>query len=361
MPKIYFKLLLVVLALTLTGQGCVSFGGSKKKQTTTGPAGFFLSQDSGETWRGISVLPTAGGVKSLSGVSVYSLVEDPNDPKAMYWLSRDRGLLYSYDDGATWQQSVEPMNSGFVYSIAIHPKDKCTIFATNGRQIFKTTDCNRSWKEMYREGLTNRAVKSLAMNPYGAHEIYALEANGTLLKSLDGGNSWQIAREFKEPTEKMLFDYNKEGLVYIATKSNGLLRSRDGGATWTNIKDSLKSYPGALQYRRIYIYPTKAEQIYWVSRYGVLVSKNGGDDWDPINMITPPGSTSIYAFAVNPKNEKEMYYTSTVGIRSTFYKTTDGGKNWVTRKLPSAQIPVTMRVHPENTSWIYLGYTAPPR
>ena len=356
MTKFFF----LTLMLVLTGAGCVSFGTSSKKPTTSGPAGWFFSKDNGESWKSIALLPTAEGTKSLSSVSVYALVEDKNDPKALYWLSRERGLLYSYDDGVTWRQSVEPVNSGFIYSIAIHPKDNCTIFATNGRQIFKTTDCNRSWKEMYREGVTSRSIKSLAVNPVAPFELYALETNGTLLKSLDGGGSWQIAYEFKEPTEKMVFDYNKPGLVYIATKENSLIRSRDGGATWTNLKDTLKPYPGANQYRRLYIYPTQAEQIYWVSKYGILVSKNAGDDWDPINLITPPGGTSIYAFAVSPKNEKEIYYTSTIGVRSTFYKTVDGGKTWVTRKLPSAQIPVLLRIHPDNPSWLYLGYTAPP-
>ncbi|OGH64159.1 MAG: hypothetical protein A2821_02655 [Candidatus Magasanikbacteria bacterium RIFCSPHIGHO2_01_FULL_41_23] len=359
MSKLFAKLFLFSAVIFLTGASCVSFPGtSSKKSTPTGPTGWFFSKDSGESWKPMVLLPTADGVKSLSAVSVYALVEDKNDPKALYWLSRDNGLLYSYDDGATWQKSVEPVGSGFIYSIAIHPTDKCTIFATNGRQIFKTTDCNRSWTEMYREGVPSRTIKSLAINISPPFELYALEANGILLKSLDSGASWQIGHDFKEPTEKMIFDNNKAGLVYVATKENGLIRSRDSGVTWFNLKNSLKSFPGATQYRRLYLYPTQGEQVYWVSKYGILVSKNAGDDWDPINLITPPGGTSIYGFAVNPKNEKEIYYTSTIGTRSTFYRTIDGGKTWVTRKLPSSQIPVILRIHPNNPSWLYLGYTA---
>jgi photosystem II stability/assembly factor-like uncharacterized protein len=359
--KTLTKFFLLSLVIFATGAGCVSFGGSSQKPTTTGPAGWFLSKDAGETWKSIVLLPTADGVKSLSGVSVYSLVEDHNDSHALYWLSRDNGLYYSYDDGATWRQSVEPLNTGFVYSIAIDPRNKCTIFATNGRQIFKTTDCNRSWKEIYREGQTARSIKYLAVNPFAPFELFALESNGVLLKSLNAGGSWQIGYDFKEPTEKIVFDYNKSGLAYVATKSNGLFRSSDAAATWTSLKDTLKPFPGATQYRRLYVYPTQGSQVYWVSKYGILVSKNAGNDWDSINLITPPGGSSIYSFSVNPKNEKELYYTSTVGVRSTFYKTTDGGKNWVTRKLPSGQIPSALRVHPENTGWLYLGYTDLPK
>lgn len=354
------KILLVQVGLFLIGAGCISFTGSANKKASTTGGGFYLSKDNGESWKSITVLPTATGVKTLTGVSVYGLVEDPNDSKALYWLTRDHGLLYSYDEGATWNESVAPLNTGFVYGIAINPRDNCTIYATNGRQILRTTDCNRSWKEVYREGVTSRFIKSLAINPLPPYELFALSSNGSLLKSLDNGESWKIHHDFKAPVEKMIFDLNKKGLVYIPTQNAGLLRSEDSGKTWVNLSEKLKPFTGALKYRRIYVHPLKGGQVYWISKFGILVSKNGGDDWDAINLITPPGGSTIYAFGVNPKNDNELYYSSIVGSRSTFYKTTDGGKTWVTRKLPSAQIPVTMRVHPVNTSWIYLGFSIPP-
>ncbi len=354
------KILLLQAGLLFLGASCVSFNGSSNKQVATTGAGFYLSKDSGETWRQITTMPTAQGVKSLTGVSVYDLVEDKNDNNALYWLTRDRGLFYSYDDGASWSQSVAPLNTGFVYGITINPRDNCTIFATNGRQILRTTDCNRTWKEVYRESVTSRFFKSLAINPLPPYELLALSNSGTMLKSLDNGNSWQIAHDFGAPVERIVFDYNKKGMVFIASQNGGLLRSLDSGKTWENLKPKLKPFAGALSYRRLYIHPLNGGQLYWISKFGILVSKNGGDDWDPINLITPPGGATIYAFGVNPKKDNEIYYTSTVGARSTFYKTVDGGKTWVTRKMPSPQIPTAMRIDPVNNSWIYLGFTIPP-
>ncbi len=351
---------IMAMALVFLGAGCVSFTGTSSKKAVTGPTGFYFSNDSGESWRSISVLPTAEGVKSLSNVSVYGLIEDQNDTKALYWLSRGRGLLYSYDSGETWKDSVSPLNTGFVYGIAIHPQDNCTLFATNGRQIFKTTDCNRSWKEVYREGVTSRSIKMLAINPFPPYQLYAMSESGVLLKSLDAGISWSIERQFKTTVLRLAFDKNKEGLLYVVTKDSGLLRSRDGGETWVSLKNKQKAFTGALQFRRLYLNPNQAEHIYWVSKYGVIVSKNGGEDWDAITLITPPGGAAIYSFAVNSKNAQEMYYTTTAGTRSTFYKTVDGGKSWVTRKLPSNQLPVVLRVHPENPTWLYMGFTALP-
>ena len=79
-----------------------------------------------------------------------------------------------------------------------------------------------------------------------------------------------------------------------------------------------------------------------------------------MKLITAPGGANIYGFAVNPQNDNEIYYTATIGTRSTFYKTADGGQNWVTKKLPSGQVPTVLRVHPSNPNMLYLGLTIPP-
>jgi hypothetical protein len=57
-----------------------------------------------------------------------------------------------------------------------------------------------------------------------------------------------------------------------------------------------------------------------------------------------------------------MYYTGTIlgskneHIRSVFYKTEDGGKNWVTKKMPTDTIPAYLLVHPENNNLIFMSF-----
>jgi hypothetical protein len=80
-----------------------------------------------------------------------------------------------------------------------------------------------------------------------------------------------------------------------------------------------------------------------------------------MTLLTAPGSVQIYGFAVNPKNPNHMYYTATANNRSTFYRTVDGGQNWITKRLPSGQIPTALRVHPEQEDWVYVGFTIPPK
>lgn len=359
MRKILTILISTFVVLVLAGAGCVSL--SSKKSTTSGPAGMFISTDKGESWKSISSVPTLEGVKSMSSVSVYRLIEDPQDPKAMYIASRKNGMFYSYDDGKSWAQEEAPVSSGFIYSAAVHPADKCIVYATNGRQIFKTTDCSRSWTEIYRESRSNVNINSLAFNQFPPYQIYVGESNGDLLYSVDEGQSWSRLASVRFRIQHIITNPLIENQIFAISRESGLRRSNDAGKTWESLNDGFKTFSGSLEYRRHYLHPTKPGVLYWVSDYGILVSYNSGDSWEAYELITPPGSAKIYGFAVNPNNEKEIYYTATINDRSTFYKSLDGGKNWITKKLPSGQLPTAMRVHPENGDWIYLGFTIPPQ
>ncbi len=348
----------MVLAILLAGAGCVSFS---SQSASTGPSGIFSSADNGESWTTGMNLFTLEGIKSLSGANVYRLVEDPQDPEAMYLATRENGLFYTYNGGKIWQQAGAPLSSGFIYGLAVHPQNKCIIYVTNGRQVFKTDDCSRHWTEIYRESRSDVIISSLDFNYFMPFTVYLAETNGDLLQSNDGGQSWGVLNRFGTRLVTVSPSHLQSGLLYVITRDQGLFRSDDNGATWVDLKNNLKNFSGALGYRRHLLHPAKPNTIYWVSTYGILVSSDRGDTWQQMNLITPPGSADIYGFAINPQNDKEIYYTATISERSTFYRSLDGGVNWITKKLPSGQRPVVLRVHPQKGNVLYLGFSVPPQ
>jgi photosystem II stability/assembly factor-like uncharacterized protein len=359
MKKIFFLATILFSGLLLAGAGCLSLTGGGEDFQTSGPAGFFLSADKGESWRSISLLPQTSGVENLNSVSVYRMVADPQDAGALYWASRAHGLFFSYNEGQSWQRSPAPLNVGFVYSVAIHPEDKCKIFSTDGYRVYFSEDCNRSWQEVYREDQATARIAKILIEPFGSHRVFLGKINGDLLVSGDEGGSWTVVKRFGSRIGDVAADAASPNIIYVATNSDGLFRSEDGGINWVNRKEALSVYPGALKFRSLYVHPIKKDTLYWISTYGILYSTNQGESWDAYKLITSPGSVDIYAFAINPKNDKEIYYTATLKNRSTFYRTDDGGKTWSTNKLPSAQIPYVLRVHPEKENVIYLGFTIP--
>lgn len=356
------SLVLVMSMLILAGQGCVSLGGGNDV-TTSGVAGVFVSTDKGENWTHLTALPEADGVKSIADANVYRLYDDPQDTEAMYLATREQGLFYTYDSGRVWQRPSDPnLQGGFIYSVAVHPKDKCTIYATNGNQVFLSKDCSRSYEEVYRESRSGITIQSLRFENTEPYKLFMGENNGDLLQSMDGGKSWTVVNRFASQLVHIEVDRFKAGQMYVTTRNNGIFRSTDGGQTWIGLAEKLQEFPGALEYRNFIMHPTKPHVIYWLSTYGILYSTNAGDSWQAVDLITPPGSVNIYAFAVNPKNDQEMYYTATLKdfSRSTFYRSIDGGKNWTTKRLPTGQVPITMKTHPEK-EYLYLGFAIPPK
>ncbi len=348
-------------AIFLTGASCVSLGGGGG-ETTFGPAGMFLSQDKGESWQQIVALPTSAGVKNIANVSVYRLADDPQDPDAMYLTSRDNGLFFTYDNGASWQRPSDgSFASGYVYGVAVHPKNKCVLYATNGRQLYRSDDCSRHWTEMYRESRLDVVINSLAFNYFSPYQIYLSESNGDVLTSFDSGNSWNVVKRFGTRIYNIITNPLQEGLIYIATADDGLYRSDNGGVDWAPLAKGLTKFSGAMDYRRLALHAKNPNTVYWISTYGILRSDDKGDTWTAYNLLTPPGSASIYAFTVNPKNDNEIFYTATIGARSTLYKSLDGGKSWITKKLPSGQVPVVLRAHPEKNNVLFLGFYIPPK
>ena len=348
----------VGMALLLAGAGCITIGG-----TASGLAGVFRSTDKGETWQPTVIFPTAQGVQSLAGVNVYRLFPDPSDPNSLYLATRGNGLFYSYNSGDTWQWA-EALGNRFIYSVAVDPKDKCVIYVTDGAALYKTTDCSRSWRTVYTEVQPSDRIVAVALNPQNSQVVYTAKYSGDMLISSDGGASWRIGQRFGVELQDLAVTPLKPGRVYLATRTHGLYRSDDSGATWFDVSQGLAAFAGSTQFFRLVVHPKKPDSIFWISKYGILRSDDAGSSWADLKLIPAPGTVNIYAFGINSFNEKEIYYTASVlgskgeHIRSTLYKTTDGGTRWVTRKLPTTTIPASMYLHPRKDGTLFLGFTS---
>jgi len=339
------------------GASCVSFGGSK----TTGVMGVYRTTDQGENWQTAMAFPTIEGVKNLSGVNTYRMYRDPSDHNAIYLTTRGQGLFYTFDNGGSWQQ-VDKFKGQFIYGFAIDPKDKCTLYVTNGPNVYKTEDCSRSWEIIYREERPGEKFVGLAVDYNNSNVIYAAEQGGDVFISSDAGISWSLNKRFGTQLRDMKADPLTPGRIYVASYRNGLYVLDHQGGVWNKNINSLKDFSGSTQFYRLVLHPSQKDSLFWVSKYGILRSDDAGQNWKAIHLLTPPGSVNIYGFSLSYANENVMYYTGTIlgskneHVRSVFYKTEDGGENWVTKKLPTNTIPAFMLIHPENSNLIFLSF-----
>lgn len=356
----YLSIFLVIAAVALTGASCFT-----KSQTTTGPMGVFRSVDGGEKWVQVSAYPTSQGVKSIEGVKAYRIFEDPSDTNAFYLGTRSQGLYYTLNNGDSWQ-SVSFLNGKFIYALVVDPNDKCTIYASDGPNIYKTIDCTRTWEIVFTEQRTNEGLRALDIySSAGEKVLYGAELNGDILVSRDEGRSWEVIKRFKTQLSDLIVDRKAtSSRVYVVTAQSGLYRTDDGGTNWIDLREGFKKFSDSKKVYRVVLNPTKSDSLFWASKYGILRSDDAGLTWTDLKLLTPPGQVSIYSLAINPTNDREIFYTGTilgegnVPVKTTYYKSVDGGQTWVTKKLPTNTIPMALKIHAakDNTTIMLMGF-----
>ena len=166
-----------------------------------------------------------------------------------------------------------------------------------------------------------------------------------------------MIERINKPIKKILIDPIDTRIVYVATSSNGIYKTVNSGGEWKSINDNLNDFQGALDLKDLFFSPSQKNGLILVSKYGLLKSNDGGVSWTAYQLITPINSVDIYAAAVSPTTDQEIYYATA----STFYKTFDGGKNWITSRLPTGAVPTILTIDPKEPSIIYMGFYNPTR
>jgi photosystem II stability/assembly factor-like uncharacterized protein len=337
---------LIFILLLTTGASC---GASLKPAPADG--GIFRSTDKGMSWAQKVLIPTVTGApKSFTGANIVTMAVDPEDNKTVYIGTEGSGMLVTYNSGESWL-SPERINRGTINAIAVDPKSKCTIYASAENKIYKSTDCSRFWENVYFDSRTDKLITTIALDAYNPAIIYAGISSGDLIKSDNAGLTWNTIKRFDDRIDKVLIDKFDSKNVYVAIKGRGIFKTTDRGSTWVDLNKDLKQYSGSFEFKNLIQDQTGRDSLFLVSKYGWLKTSDAGNTWQGIALLTPPGSAVIYSSAVNPQNNKEIFYCTA----TTFYYTADGGITWKTQKLPTTRLASYLLIDPVNPSVIYMG------
>lgn len=189
--------------------------------------GVFKSSDGGVTWQEVN-----GG---LTNRDVRALAVDPQSPGTVYVGTWRGGMFKSVDGAAIWQKANEGLTDLRAWTLALNPLSPATVYVgTLGGGVFKSVDGAATWQAV-NEGLTNLKVRALALNPQAPDTVYA-GTEEALLKSVDGGLSWQ--RLFTKLFISLSVDPLIPQALYATTSADAVASvnlSRDGGVSWEEI------------------------------------------------------------------------------------------------------------------------------
>jgi len=197
----------------------------------------------------------------LHDVDVRCLAVDPHQPGTVWAGTQGAGLLRSADQGRTWQPVG--LEGQIVKSIAISPSEPGRMMAgLKPPLVSASTDGGATWVELeaFRkipsrpfwrspaEPSGKAYVQSLAISPTEPNVILAGIEVGAVVRSTDGGQTWQGHRRGAVRDCHTLIFHAADGrYAYEAGGSGvGAAISQDGGETWTSPKGLDRHYGWAV-------------------------------------------------------------------------------------------------------------------
>ena len=344
--KIFLITSLLIIPLILSACSFAFSPGSGSK--ISGAKGVFKSDTKGEAWFEQNKIKDSQN--TISRHDAYKLQFDIFDTRIIY-LSTNAGLFISEDSGGSWRQ----INSNSIYDFVLNPKTRGIIYIATNNQVYKTTNNGESWQLLYAEAKPNITIHNLAISYFDTSHVYLLDSDGTLLMSLDWGDSWKAIHNFNHQDVKdFLIDPHNSQNIYVATGQK-FYQSLDQGVTWQDIMENKnQTHPGINQYKQLF-FTHQPNNLVYLSKYGILTSADNGHTWQPITLITSPNSVDIHTMAFNPANPDEIYYT----VGNILYHTVDNGRNWKTKLLPvpGGGKASQLLIDPNNPNLLYLAIT----
>lgn len=190
--KIKKKIIISTSQIGIGGCGCtdtpiISPYDSKTMIVLTDMGGFFVSNNSGETWERKETKGTA-----------HSVTFDKNNKGVIY--VGGSGLYKSTDNGKTFEM-IFPNPDSIITSMNRYEYGMTYIYSTDSYDTYKP-------------------IRNITINPNDSNNIFIAQYdfnNGVVLESKDGGNSFDIISTYKNTVDKSFCKMflEDDGLIYI--------------------------------------------------------------------------------------------------------------------------------------------------
>ncbi len=223
---------------------------------------------------------------------------------------------WSNDFGTTWNSSVS-LPSFFGLESA---SDSRAFAIDYGAHFYSSTDDGSTWTDRGR--LPNGYGRGISVDPANPLRMLVGTYAG-MIRSEDGGNTWTESNAGLQEGTGLDIATTASGstAVYVATSDLGSVYRRDAAGAYSAVARSsspLLGYPGMQGYQ-IEVAPQNPNTLYMLREERLARSTNGGIDWTLLATLP-----LIYSLALDPGNPQVMYATG----QDRRLKSVDGGVNW---------------------------------
>jgi hypothetical protein len=347
-------MLVALLALGTWGAPAIGQQGASGQQGPVGPQGAVSPQGPRTTFPEQTPKSNSGTAAPAQGPGAGAEPEEGEDDqdfarKRNEWFIQQRAFPFAHIPAGARTRALQQhlaLKAAGAHSMLAVPQGTASALGTLPEDSFSTLIWNFDGPTNISGGAgqtqySGRAT-SLAINPTNPLIMYLGTAAGGVWKTTDGGQAWAAITDTQASLAigAIAIDPNNPNNIYVGTGEadysvdsyygQGLLKSTDGGTTWTLISSPFASGGSAPPFAQIAIQPGNSSVLLAATESGVYRSTNAGATWT--NELPSYASAVIF----DPSNANTAYagmngyfnsivYTS---VTAAIYKSTDGGVTW---------------------------------
>jgi photosystem II stability/assembly factor-like uncharacterized protein len=273
-----------------------------------------------------------------------------------YTSGKHPGIFRRVNNGA-WEQLTrglpEPTK---VQAITIHPTEHDVIYIGTHDGPYRSCDGGDSWQRL---ALPEAGLQawSILVHPADPRRIYAGTSPVGVFRSDDGGDTFRrlpkavvperVKMGFACRVMRLAVDPARPETVWAGLEVGGVMKSDDGGETWTDCttdlvkladRPHLKSrivsdtdIEGMLDVHAVALSAAKPGTAFAAIRMGLFQSGDGGMHWRDMEVGRFSPLTYGRDIRVSPQDPRVMYACLSPAARSedgSLYRSGDVGETW---------------------------------
>lgn len=239
------------------------------------PAGLFVSRDGGASWEGVDGFNAFEGRQDWmpggGGLCLHTILPYPGDAKRMVVAASAVGIFGTKDGGKSWKimnggiaapwlpskKSEEGVAGSCPHKLVRDATDPSWLYMQNHGGVYKRRQGDAEWKPIMK-GLPGPFGFGMAAHPHEPGTVYTVPLEGdfnrvtpdaamAVYRTTNAGKSWErLAKGLPQKNafhtilrEGLATDANDKAGVYVGTTTGELYASRDAGASWSTIAETL--------------------------------------------------------------------------------------------------------------------------